>query len=190
MILADGMGSGSQAHADAALTVTLLKGFLEAGRSPRSALEETGRIIREQTGGERPAAADLLILKADGRFLLLKAGGAPSYLIAPDGLKQMRSACPPLGAPVEHLPTSFSGRLKEWETVLLCSDGFVPPAPLLLETARLPRSQWRSRLEAASDPAADDFSSAVCGPAPTPSGPERKSGGRVAISEKDGIIPQ
>lgn len=81
LLLSDGMGSGEAAHAEAAMTVRLLRQFLDAGIDAAPALKtlNTALTLRMDEGGGF-TTIDLLELHRDGTAALYKYGAAPSYL--------------------------------------------------------------------------------------------------------------
>ena len=82
LALSDGMGSGESAHCEAAMTVRLLRQFLQAGIDPAPALRtlNTAAMLRCQ-GGAGFTTIDLACLdRAAARLTLYKYGAAPSYL--------------------------------------------------------------------------------------------------------------
>ena len=82
LLLSDGMGSGSAAHREAAMTVRLLRQFLTAGIEPAPALKtlNTALALRGEEGGGF-TTIDLLKMECrSGAASLYKYGAAPSYL--------------------------------------------------------------------------------------------------------------
>ncbi|MBE6919721.1 MAG: stage II sporulation protein E [Ruminococcaceae bacterium] len=82
LLLSDGMGSGEDAHREAAMTVRLLQQFLQSGIEPAPALKTLNAALRlrgEDGGGF--TTIDLLALqRGSGGAVLYKYGAAPSYL--------------------------------------------------------------------------------------------------------------
>ena len=82
LLLSDGMGSGQDAHREAAMTVRLLQQFLQAGIDPGPAIKTLNAALRlrgEDGGGF--TTIDLLALqRGSGSAALYKCGAAPSYL--------------------------------------------------------------------------------------------------------------
>ena len=82
LLLSDGMGSGEEAHHESAMTVRLLRQFLQAGVDPLPALKtlNTALLLRCREGAGF-TTIDLLRLDcATGGATLYKYGAAPSYL--------------------------------------------------------------------------------------------------------------
>lgn len=82
LLLSDGMGSGEAAHREAAMTVRLLKQFLQAGVEPLPALKtlNTAMLLRCREGAGFTTIALLRLDRSTGEAALYKYGAAPSYL--------------------------------------------------------------------------------------------------------------
>ena len=81
LLLSDGMGSGEAAHREAAMTVRLLRQFLEAGIEPGPALKtlNTALSLRGESGGGFTTIDLLALQRSSGQAALYKYGAAPSY---------------------------------------------------------------------------------------------------------------
>ena len=81
LLLSDGMGSGESAHREAAMTVRLLKQFLQAGVEPSPALKtlNTALRLRCREGGGFTTIDLARIDCTSGAVTLYKYGAAPSY---------------------------------------------------------------------------------------------------------------
>lgn len=82
LLLSDGMGSGESAHREAAMTVRLLRQFLQAGIQPTPALKtlNAALALRGEDGGGFTTIDLLEVERRDGSAALYKYGAAPSYL--------------------------------------------------------------------------------------------------------------
>ena len=82
LALSDGMGSGESAHCEAAMTVRLLRQFLQAGIEPRPALRtlNTAAMLRCQSGAGFTTIDLVRLEKGAATLTLYKYGAAPSYL--------------------------------------------------------------------------------------------------------------
>ena len=82
LLLSDGMGSGEAAHREAAMTVRLLKQFLQAGVEPLPALKtlNTALLLRCREGAGFTTIDLLRLDRGTGEAALYKYGAAPSYL--------------------------------------------------------------------------------------------------------------
>lgn len=81
LLLSDGMGSGEAAHREAAMTVRLLKQFLQAGVEPPPALKtlNTAMLLRCREGGGFTTIDLARVDRTSGAVTLYKYGAAPSY---------------------------------------------------------------------------------------------------------------
>ena len=81
LLLSDGMGSGEAAHREAAMTVRLLKQFLQAGVEPPPALKtlNTALLLRCREGGGFTTIDLARIDRTSGAVTLYKYGAAASY---------------------------------------------------------------------------------------------------------------
>ncbi len=149
LALSDGMGSGESAHCEAAMTVRLLRQFLQSGIEPRPALRtlNTAAMLRCQ-GGAGFTTIDLACLdRAAGTLTLYKYGAAPSYLkrhgtvarytsaALPAGLESADGEVPPQTAAVSggtwlvQVSDGVAGEDDEWLQDLLAGwDGHSPRA--------------------------------------------------------------
>ena len=99
LLLSDGMGSGGDAHHEAAMTVRLLRQFLSAGIDPVPALKtlNTALMLRCQ-GGAGFTTIDLACVNgADGVASLYKYGAAPSYLKRGGAVTRLEGSALPAG---------------------------------------------------------------------------------------------
>ena len=82
LLLSDGMGSGEDAHREAAMTVRLLQKFLKAGIDPAPALKtlNAALALRGESGGGFTTIDLLALQRHNGEAVLYKYGAAPSYL--------------------------------------------------------------------------------------------------------------
>lgn len=99
LALSDGMGSGESAHCEAAMTIRLLRQFLQAGIEPLPALKtlNTAAMLRCQ-GGAGFTTIDLAALdRAEGVLTLYKYGAAPSYIKRQGTVARYRAQALPAG---------------------------------------------------------------------------------------------
>lgn len=106
LLLCDGMGSGQEAHREAAMTARLLRQFLEAGIRPGAALKTLNAAMRlrgETCGGF--STVDLAVMQRQkGCVELYKCGAAPSYLKRGGSVRRFCSDAPPAGLSDSPLP--------------------------------------------------------------------------------------
>ena len=126
LLLCDGMGSGQEAHREAAMTVRLLRQFLEAGIRPGPALKTLNAAMKlrgESCGGF--STVDLAVMqRRSGTVQLYKCGAAPSYLKHGGTVRRFRSDAPPTGLSDSPLPPDrVSVPLQGGDFLVLVSDG-------------------------------------------------------------------
>ena len=99
LLLSDGMGSGEEAHREAAMTVRLLRQFLEAGIEPTPALRtlNDAMALRGQEGGGFTTIDLLALQRSSGSAVLYKYGAAPSYLKQGGSVSRFTAASLPAG---------------------------------------------------------------------------------------------
>lgn len=106
LLLCDGMGSGQEAHREAAMTARLLRQFLEAGIQPGPALKTLNAAMKlrgETQGGF--STVDLAVMqRQSGCVELYKCGAAPSYLKRGGSVRRFCSDAPPTGLSDSPLP--------------------------------------------------------------------------------------
>lgn len=124
LLLCDGMGSGEKAHREAAMTVRLLRQFLEAGIRPGPALKtlNTAMALRGQEAGSY-STVDLAVLQRQ-YIRLYKCGAAPSYLKRGGTVRRFCSGDPPAGLSDSPLPPDqITVPLQPGDFLVLISDG-------------------------------------------------------------------
>lgn len=126
LLLCDGMGSGQEAHREAAMTVRLLRQFLEAGIQPGPALKTLNAAMKlrgETRGGF--STVDLAVLqRKSGAVQLYKCGAAPSYLKHGGSVRRFCSDAPPAGLSDSPLPPDqVSVPVQGGDFLVLISDG-------------------------------------------------------------------
>ena len=106
LLLCDGMGSGQEAHREAAMTARLLRQFLEAGIQPGPALKTLNAAmkLRGETQGGFSTVDLALMQRQSGCVELYKCGAAPSYLKRGGSVRRFCSDAPPTGLSSSPLP--------------------------------------------------------------------------------------
>lgn len=99
LLISDGMGSGEAAHREAAMTVRLLRQFLQAGIHPGPALKtlNAALALRGEDGGGFTTIDLLELQRSDGSAALYKYGAAPSYLKRGGSVSRFTAAGLPAG---------------------------------------------------------------------------------------------
>ena len=126
LALADGMGSGEAAHREAAMTVRLLRQFLEAGIEPGPALKtlNTALSLRGESGGGFTTIDLLALQRASGQAALYKYGAAPSYLKRSGSVSRYTGQSLPAGLQaVREAPECTRLQLTAGSFFVMVSDG-------------------------------------------------------------------
>lgn len=162
LALSDGMGSGEAAHHEAAMTIRLLRRFLESGILPAPALKtlNTAAMLRSQSGGAFTTIDLACFHRAAATLTLYKYGAAPSYLKKHGTVTRCQGQCLPAGlesadrdVPPQCLPVSpgtwlilvsdgVAGDDDEWLQDLLA--GWEGTSPRLLADELLRQSAQRT----------------------------------------------
>lgn len=126
LLLSDGMGSGEAAHREAAMTVRLLRQFLEAGIEPVPALKtmNTALSLRGESGGGFNTVDLLVLRREDGQAALYKYGAAPSYLKRGGSVSRFTGSSLPVGLQgVSEPPECTRLQLSPGSFFVMISDG-------------------------------------------------------------------
>ena len=126
LLLSDGMGSGEAAHREAAMTVRLLRQFLEAGIEPGPALKtlNTALSLRGESGGGFTTIDLLALQRASGQAALYKYGAAPSYLKRSGSVSRYTGQSLPAGLQaVREAPECTRLQLTAGSFFVMVSDG-------------------------------------------------------------------
>ena len=126
LLLCDGMGSGQEAHREAAMTARLLRQFLEAGIKASPALKTLNAAMKlrgETHGGF--STVDLAVMqRKSGSIRLYKCGAAPSYLKRGGSVRRFCSDTPPTGLSDSPLPPDqVNIPVQAGDFLVLVSDG-------------------------------------------------------------------
>lgn len=128
LLLSDGMGSGEAAHREAAMTVRLLKQFLQAGVEPLPALKtlNTALLLRCREGAGFTTIDLLRLDRSTGEAALYKYGAAPSYLKKLGRVTRYGGAALPAGLEgVDRQPDVIRFVLPPDGWLVMVSDGVV-----------------------------------------------------------------
>ena len=128
LLLSDGMGSGEAAHREAAMTVRLLKQFLQAGVEPLPALKtlNTAMLLRCREGAGFTTIDLLRLDRSTGEAALYKYGAAPSYLKKLGRVTRYGGAALPAGLEgVDRQPDVIRFVLPPDGWLVMVSDGVV-----------------------------------------------------------------
>ena len=125
MLLADGMGTGSEAAQDSRMLLTMLERFLKAGIAVDDALQTVAPAFRMRVEGLRGVTLDALTVDLyTGKADCLKCGAAPSYLKTGGGVTTLAGESLPIGlmqSPDEAEPIPL--RMMHGDLFVMLSDG-------------------------------------------------------------------
>lgn len=125
MLLADGMGTGSQAAEDSQLLLTMMERFLKAGVGIEEALRTVAPAFRMRVEGMRGVTLDALTIDLyTGKARTLKCGAAPGYLRTGGGITTFAGETLPVGLiepPEQAEPIAL--RMMHGDLFVMLSDG-------------------------------------------------------------------
>ena len=124
LLLSDGMGSGSGAAIDSAMTTGLLSRLIEAGVGFDAALRLVNSALLVKSGEESLSTVDLASVDLfTGRVSFYKAGAAPSFLVRDGKCGYVESTSLPVGI-LSQVGFEKSGiTLREGDLLVMVSDG-------------------------------------------------------------------
>lgn len=124
LMIADGMGSGEQAHRDSRAVIELVEKLLEAGFHKEKVFAMANSALASQTQCGNLTTLDLCsvnLLTGEAEFL--KAGAASSYIKRDALVEEIASDTLPLGSMAELCPMLQSVRLEHGDMLVMISDG-------------------------------------------------------------------
>ncbi len=146
LLLSDGMGSGKDAHAEAAMTVRLLRQFLEAGITAEAALRTLNTALRLREGDGFTTIDLALFHRHSGRVEVYKYGACDSFCCRTGGqVEPLSCSTLPAGLETRSDPPPLKCQLRHGDILLLVSDGVLSAgeAPL-----RQLLAGWEGSMEA------------------------------------------
>ena len=128
LLLSDGMGSGEEAHREAANVQRLLEQFLKAGVEPESALKTINAALSlrsDDTGTF--ATIDLAVLDRSSRQVALyKYGAAPTYIKRHGTVRKVTGTALPAGLQeIQAVPAPIRFPMEQEAFLVMVSDGVV-----------------------------------------------------------------
>lgn len=127
LILSDGMGTGAEAAAESATTVTLLEQLLRAGFGEELAVKTVNSLLLLHSPVETFATVDMAVVNLyTGRLQWVKIGAAPGFIYRRDGTAEIiRTPSLPVGIvnPIEVVVVERE--LAAGDTLLLVTDGLL-----------------------------------------------------------------
>ena len=127
--VSDGMGSGKNAHEMSECTLNMLEDFFSVGLESEFSIESVNKLLIKRDK-EVFSALDLGLIDLErGRLNLIKLGGASSFLIRNDEIREIKPASMPLGMLDEMKPKLLSFSITDGDYIVLLSDGVVDSFP-------------------------------------------------------------
>ena len=126
LLLSDGMGSGSRAALDSAMTVCLLKKLVTAGFSFDSSLELVNAALLAKSEEESLSTIDVATIDLySGETQFLKAGAAPTFVYRDGSVVKVEAASMPAGIlkGVDFAKSRL--KLHEGDWIVMLSDGML-----------------------------------------------------------------
>lgn len=126
LLLSDGMGSGSRAALDSAMTVCLLKKLVVAGFSFRASLELVNAALLVKSEEESLSTVDVATIDLySGETTFFKAGAAPTFVYRDGAVLKVEAASMPAGIlkGVDFATSRMKLRQGDW--VVMVSDGIL-----------------------------------------------------------------
>ena len=123
-IIADGMGSGSEAQYESAAALRLLTSFLKSGFGVKTALGILNSSMCLNMENETYSTIDLLYVDLySGAAHMYKIGSAQTLILSGGEIKTVSSACAPVGILSDIRLDKKTVSLKEGDIILMMSDG-------------------------------------------------------------------
>ncbi len=123
-IIADGMGSGSEAQYESAAACRLLKGFLMSGLGIKTALGILNSSMCLNMENEMYSTIDLLCVDLySGEAQMYKIGSAQTLMLNQGEVKTVASSSVPMGILSDIRLDKKTAALKEGDVILMMSDG-------------------------------------------------------------------
>lgn len=126
IVLSDGMGTGSRAAVDSAMTAELFSRLIKSGFSADCAFKIVNSALLIKSEDESLATLDVCIIDlCTGEAEFLKAGAAATFLKRDDKITVLEQSSLPVGILRETELVKAHIRLKKGDKILLVSDGIL-----------------------------------------------------------------
>ncbi len=123
-LLSDGMGTGSRAAIDGAMTASLLSRLIVSGFSFPCALRLVNSAMLVKSRDESLATLDILKINLyNGQSVIYKAGAAVSLLYRNGKVSEIKKSAMPIGILRQAEFATVRGGLKEDDVLIMMSDG-------------------------------------------------------------------
>ncbi|MBQ6020251.1 MAG: SpoIIE family protein phosphatase [Clostridia bacterium] len=152
MILSDGMGTGSRAAVDGAMTVNLAARLLRAGFGFECAVKIVNSALMVKSREETLATLDIICVDLfEGTAAFYKAGAAASLICRTGRVIRVDRASMPLGILRDVDFERETGQMNDGDLLIMMSDG----------AADIPRELLRERLALLRDERAEDIAAGI-----------------------------
>lgn len=162
VLLADGMGTGADAAADAASACALARDLLESGCDGREAAAYVNSMLSIRDSDESAISLDVFEINLfTGEAAIYKAGGAPSFIMSAGRVTAVYSPSLPVGIMDELCCRDCRAGLAAGDAAALVSDGVFTAlggqiATLLEENRFDPDGAGKAVMKALGDDVSDD----------------------------------
>lgn len=126
VIMSDGMGSGSRARVDSAMTCSMLTKLLKSGISLKTALEIVNTAVMVKSSDESYATLDICQLDLNsGEGVIYKAGAAITYIKSRDKLMRAALSSSPVGLGGQLSVPAQKFSVSGGDVIVMMTDGAV-----------------------------------------------------------------
>lgn len=123
-LLSDGMGSGSRAAIDSAMTCSIMAKLIKSGFGLESAVKLINSSLLLKSTDESLSTIDLLRIDVyTGECVLVKSGAADSFICSSGEIEVISSQALPIGILQQSECEKTTFRMKNGDMLVLCSDG-------------------------------------------------------------------
>ena len=126
LILSDGMGVGSRAAQESAITITLLERLLNAGFKAELSLRTVNNMLMLRTGEDNYATVDLVLIDVfAGEAQFVKVGSYSSFIKRGRQVAMIETPSLPIGIVEEIQVKPDKRRVRAGDFIILVTDGVV-----------------------------------------------------------------
>ncbi len=126
LALADGMGSGENAHKESSATIELLEGLMDAGFENDLAVKMINSILVLKSESENFSTMDITIIdEYSGIAEFIKLGASTTFLIRDNEITAIKASSFPLGILKEVDTATSKHQLKYGDILIMVTDGML-----------------------------------------------------------------
>lgn len=126
LALADGMGSGENAHKESSATIELLEGLMDAGFDNDLAVKMINSILVLKSETENFSTMDITIIdEYSGIAEFIKLGASTTFLIREDEITSIKASSFPIGILKEVDTATSKQQLKDGDILIMVTDGIL-----------------------------------------------------------------